>query len=973
MAKFLIYCNGASSKGKCAAFDRKLATLQSIPVKRNGALLTGAQPDNNFLAVVDFDIKPGVSFGLDDLPLNFRDTLVVRTGSGGLHVYLYVDGEVHNTASKMPVDDRLREVDTRGQGGIIFAPGSKFDEHPAAYTFLQARPVMHMGAAEYESTLGQLVKDAPSVIKPAAATSQAPTVIPLRFAPAITYTKRAADVALPEPCLDILQGHFIIEHATQASTNQAEHLYWSWLVRTLACLEIDPCGDDVISMLHQFQPEFDEAVYRYQLTKVAYLNVPPKNTFTKKLFPAFQFTKREKITVGSPEWDQLKLRILGWPFTYLENDARDGGYWVKAADPIGSWFKRGVQLELQNAVRIELELIGMFGSANVDEMLREVKEIKHKQMSTFRINRNAVHFKNGIYIIPTREFIPRVGPMPDKYKDQTFYTFKVIDADYDPNAPEEPPAATWGALISEDWLIHEFERSLHRHLDNPEHPGQYELVWEFWGYCLSDLIGYRKALINRGPPRTFKTTANEIFLGCLESDQAEMTLASRGTFQDLCEATDKDMTTKLLWKKVLYNDDMGDSPIKSYEKFKERISQFRIGVREMYMNDYEVDNIMKFIGNVNMLPVVYNLADSFCDRVMPVFWGNPLADDELDRGLDFAMRASAKLRTYIVGKALKALDRLYKRQRFEGMDWESVMHWWRLESDIVYSFTSQYCTRVRAMAESDVTSVVFAYFTMYKEVAAMKCNDKYAATQTSFTQILKGYTPAFPVRKVGHRVWTDPITGEEKDVQKADVYFGLKVNIDKLQGICDLEAMEPTDGKKALSKTAAVVSKKLVTMLSTLDFVDQHVPVNQLRLAFNANNATDVTADLFDEVLADLKEKRRIALESGIVTFLVKKPGKQALPPEPEELEVDEEVQAKIDVAAAGIVKDLSDATLDEDIDKTAIINLALTTDGKIWPEKCAEKIDNIGLPRAAQLLAIMATERMVKLVDSKELIYEVI
>ena len=86
-------------------------------------IATGLQPSGRTLVVVDLD-------GRGDLDEFLRErklprTLTVRTQSGGYHLYYHVNATVPN-ASKLLGTAGFDAVDVRGDGGIVFGPGTKF-------------------------------------------------------------------------------------------------------------------------------------------------------------------------------------------------------------------------------------------------------------------------------------------------------------------------------------------------------------------------------------------------------------------------------------------------------------------------------------------------------------------------------------------------------------------------------------------------------------------------------------------------------------------------------------------------------------------------------------------------------------------------------------------------------------------------------------------------------------------------------
>src|SRR4030042_3851986 len=81
---------GARSKREAANVDRKTAKALTLPVKKNGFVLTGQMAEGPCLAVIDFDLRSGhAEFPVAELPEACQKTMLVRTGSGGLHAYFY--------------------------------------------------------------------------------------------------------------------------------------------------------------------------------------------------------------------------------------------------------------------------------------------------------------------------------------------------------------------------------------------------------------------------------------------------------------------------------------------------------------------------------------------------------------------------------------------------------------------------------------------------------------------------------------------------------------------------------------------------------------------------------------------------------------------------------------------------------------------------------------------------------------------
>ena len=71
--------------------------------------------------VLDCDVDTGGLESLDNRGIDYSKTLVVRTGSGGLHIYYRYDPDrsIRNSASKIAPG-----LDIRGEGGFVVAPPS---------------------------------------------------------------------------------------------------------------------------------------------------------------------------------------------------------------------------------------------------------------------------------------------------------------------------------------------------------------------------------------------------------------------------------------------------------------------------------------------------------------------------------------------------------------------------------------------------------------------------------------------------------------------------------------------------------------------------------------------------------------------------------------------------------------------------------------------------------------------------------
>ncbi|MHA1277134.1 MAG: bifunctional DNA primase/polymerase [Candidatus Helarchaeota archaeon] len=270
--EFVGYCNGSASKSKCAAFDRNLAKKIDIPVTKNGAILTGKTwkkkvlYNGKSLSVIDFDVKKNEKYELSALPKKCRDTYIVRTGSGGLHVYFFViDDFVNNQSYKNPRSESLKGIDVRGEGGIIFAPGCRFREHPSKYKIISDKEIKEITAETFKKIMNKLLK-----------------------------------LKVRDAFKDIYNGKFKITHVSQESTGIPEFEYWAAFYR-----EYLACGYDLDEIIKHFnknpkiQPEFDEKETRTQIRDMKQdLEKRPSKEYYNKLFPGYIKQKKKNKEIG---------------------------------------------------------------------------------------------------------------------------------------------------------------------------------------------------------------------------------------------------------------------------------------------------------------------------------------------------------------------------------------------------------------------------------------------------------------------------------------------------------------------------------------------------------------------------------------------------------------------------------------------------------------------------------------------------
>ena len=151
--QFWGHANGASTKAECGVDKLSNAEPLPVPVQRNAWILTGKQPNGKFLTVLALDgfkDKTNDPIQLSELDPVSQKTFVVRSGSTvGIHVYFYTATEIHATQCSPSKYPKVMEVDRRGQGGKIYAPGSQFEGQPARYEIMNDVPILEITDAEF--------------------------------------------------------------------------------------------------------------------------------------------------------------------------------------------------------------------------------------------------------------------------------------------------------------------------------------------------------------------------------------------------------------------------------------------------------------------------------------------------------------------------------------------------------------------------------------------------------------------------------------------------------------------------------------------------------------------------------------------------------------------------------------------------------------------------------------------------------
>lgn len=558
---------------------------------------------------------------------------------------------------------------------------------------------------------------------------------------------------------------------------------------------------------------------------------------------------------------------------YFFSTGDEKGYWIKSVDSINSLFIKDIIFDFRRHIRERLQDANKSNSSGqVDEILKILREQKYLTRNDFRVDGRLIHFKNGIYFIESGIFYPRKYSVDNDLKliDNLKYqvhTFKVIPFDYKPN-PSFENKMTWDNWGS-GWEIQEFKQYLETvFYISPEMSGKYRVTteeqikrwWEWMGYCLTDVNDIKAAALYRGVRHTGKSTLSKIQIYTLTRDilgDGENDLVSYESFHNICH--DKESKAAMHGKKLNYDDDVGASLIKFFEKFKQITGMDRHRMRPLYENPFSGLLTVKFQMCANELPPVKGIDENFTCRWIIFFFNHVFYKPDWDRAFLYRMK-SPKVAQYIIHESIKGLNRLLKRGYFEGMGEQEILHYWLLETDAVYKFINLCCKTKVNWKDSAVQNILYEQFNEFVDNTGTKT---WIKAQRQFTEqmTLRGY----PVRDGGKRtIWNDEkAVNETKHVK---IYHGIRLDqdkYDKLFGIKDKEYRAKVRGHKDLLTTADEI--KLKERLAheegvknnMMDYLIEHESCTIQEL----KDGIDSTWDVTNRVINIMKKENIITVE----------------------------------------------------------------------------------------------------------------
>ena len=471
------------------------------------------------------------------------------------------------------------------------------------------------------------------------------------------------------------------------------------------------------------------------------------------------------------QWDQLLEELLESPFSYLSTGQRLEGYWIRCEDSIDSLYTSRVHYQFMDVVREKLREIDKYGTSSVNEMLQQIAEKKVLTIEgDFAINRDLIHFENGIYVISSGQFIKRNDPGFPVGIDHR-RTLAVIPHPYNPDADISDRVYRWETFL-DGWEIEEFQESLRIFFGNEK--DVIETWWEWMGYCLTKHIFLKKSAMYRGDSNSGKSELSRLQEKILGSK------ATGASFHSICNE-DLGSASALYDVQLCVDDDLGEDLIENYERFKKVTGAATMDFRFMFHDKFTAENTVKFQCCANVLPPVKNIGIPFANRWLVFFFKHVFDEDERDVFWTRRMQ-NPKVIEYILAKAIFHLDRLMKRGYFVGMDGDTVLHWWQLESNVIYRFIHEICEKVDSIALSDSQPDLYSAFVSFSEAINMRSG--WVKSQNVFTKHI--VSMGHPVCQGGRRPITDPETGDTKD-KTVKVYKGLRFDRKALEKLINPE------------------------------------------------------------------------------------------------------------------------------------------------------------------------------------------
>lgn len=675
---FYGYCNGASTKPQCANFNRDNVKQIYVPVDKNGAIITGWQPDGTFLLVIDIDLKKGESMPVENLDVYSRKTLLIRSGGGGYHAYFKINQHVNSKKYYDVKFNQLKEIDIKGHGStnaLIFAPGSFFPDsgHKLPYSIIQNLEPLKITTKDFENILKHYISFS---------------------------GKQRDDTANPNPTHSSMKTLNQFRSDTKIFDDINQRL---GNVKNMAPNPIDPSGRGLCkngnpsgSPSFQIYPGSDswhcfscqKGGDKIQL--FAHLNDMTRSQACKELTQKFELTPEKRKQEIDDEKKEERGDIIdimaarGFLFLSYQDDK---GHWLKCMDKIGGYYKMDVMLEF------EKELYEDFGleSEDVNKIKSKFRAINHVTKEIFYYDDRIIHFKNGLYLIDKHKLISRENDDDtqelDGYNQKSLY---IIPHNYNPNARYP--------TIFMEWLYQRLEGDWDK----------IDLILKGMGYTFTTNVGFQKLFILRGGKRTGKGTFLNILHHIIGEDNTSGVSVQRlskrfGTSGIVHKILN--MYTDLPKREKVKDDGVIKTLIDAYIDIEEKGGA--VGVK--------VKNITHHWFSTQYLPKT-NLDEAFCRRWAISEWNKFITDDELKTDWENIILQDENEIEGIIKLSVDAYHELQEDRIFRTQTDAECLHMFKLDQDRTYQFIQECCTKSSTHGiEKEPNNVLYEAFQKWKD------------------------------------------------------------------------------------------------------------------------------------------------------------------------------------------------------------------------------------------------------------------
>lgn len=628
--------SGGRTKAACANVKRVPVPL-NMPVEKNGILLAGKQPDGKMLSIICIDVTTGDDHHVIPHPITFDDlddtsknTFVVESGSGGYHIYFYTPENVGGKQKCISTHPKVSELDRRGEGGIVFAPGTKLDEHPHEYRIVHDVPVKEITMDEFWRVWRLYGFDPVGV------------------------AERVSNVSIK----DFLSGAVDVHVAGVLKDKKDEWLVWRTAMRVM-----------------------EARGYTMEQWLLVASRLPG--------YDVKKCTQQTRHWWGHPELDKMMNTLQPMPVP-TGSVGLDSYIWLGIPGGKTGWWLRNIRgttiyekvadVEVTAAARAITppNKEGKVTSHDRDEIVSAHKDAHHCTIDDFIPDRDLVHYKNGIFLLPANELVPWAD-VENRLAGRQLKSFNMIPHDYKPDAAEIPA----------------LDEALALYFD----PQDLENFWRWVGNCCTKRISAKKGLICDAPHGCGKSTLAKIMFNAIGTRNTAASIS----FHELND--DQHAVASLEGFLVMYDDDMGKRAVKDLAMCKKLLGFERVPCNPKFIQPYEMINTIHLWLLANNFPYVPGLTEDETAKFLLLTYRTNFETGERWNGkkwvkvegigdnksfaAQFMNEATAE---YIIRRAMEAYQEfLADGEKFKGASPKEVLDRWEGQTDILKAFIKEKC------------------------------------------------------------------------------------------------------------------------------------------------------------------------------------------------------------------------------------------------------------------------------------------